>query len=209
MSKKGITILMFLFSVLSVHSQLSWNAKAGINLSNVTVWEGVDMKLGYQFGVGMDYYFNDHWGIQPSLMLISKGYKDKGDYSYPCNWDDVRLKSYNITENRVYLEMPVMLAYRFNVADNMKLVLNGGGYVSYGIAGKYKNEDTLEDDSKTKESNNTFSDGMEKFDAGIGAGITFEYKNKYTIGLIGEWGLKKIVANTKNRTYGLNIGYKF
>jgi len=203
MSKKGITVLLFLFSVLSVHSQLSWNAKAGMNLSNVTDWDDVDMKLGYQFGVGMDYYFNDHWGIQPSLMLISKGYKDKGDYSYPSDWEgDVEYKSYKSTENRVYLEMPVMLAYRFNVADNMKLVLNGGGYISYGIAGKYNKTYTFVDGSGFEDKADTFSGDKEKFDTGVGAGITFEYKSRYTVGLIGEWGLKKVIRNTQNRTYG-------
>ena len=45
---------------------------------------------------------------------------------------------FNHTMNRIYVEMPVMLAYRFTVSNTMKLVLNGGGYVSYGIDGKYK-----------------------------------------------------------------------
>ena len=80
MKKKLITTLLLLLVCLSGYSQISWNAKAGVNISNTINSGNVDFKPGYQFGFGMDYYFNDHWGIQPSLMLISKGYKIKGDY---------------------------------------------------------------------------------------------------------------------------------
>ena len=77
MKKKFITTLLLLLVCLSGYSQISWNAKAGINISNIINFGDVDFKPGYQVGVGMDYYFNDHWGVQPSLLLISKGYKDK------------------------------------------------------------------------------------------------------------------------------------
>jgi len=99
-----------------------------MNVSKITNYGVVDMKRGYQFGVGIDYYFTDSWGIQPSLMIISKGLKDKGDtcvgdrevygFYYPNAF-------YNWTINRMYIEMPVMLAYRFNVSNTMKLILNG------------------------------------------------------------------------------------
>jgi len=77
MKKKLATILLLLLVSLSGYSQMSWKVKAGVNISDITNWELADYKPGYQFGVGMDYYFNDHWGIQPSIMLISKGFKDQ------------------------------------------------------------------------------------------------------------------------------------
>lgn len=63
MKKKLITTLLLLLVCLSGYSQISWNAKAGINISNIINWGDVDFKPGYQVGVGMDYYFNDHWGF--------------------------------------------------------------------------------------------------------------------------------------------------
>lgn len=209
MNKKVTIVLLFLFSAFYSYSQLSWNAKAGMNLSRVTGYEDVDLKPGYQFGVGMDYFFTGHWGIQSSLMLISKGYKTKGNYNYPDEGDIIADK-YDRTDNRVYIELPVMLAYKFNITDQINLVLSGGGYVSYGIAGKHKNKITIRDGSKITDKYNTFSERTEKFDTGLGAGATLEFKNKYTIGLIGEWGLKSTIGDfSKNQTYGLNIGYKF
>jgi hypothetical protein len=203
-------IVLFLFCTLFVYGQVSWNVKAGMNLSRISGFGEVSMKPGYQFGIGMDYFFTVNWGIQPSLMLTSKGYKSNGDYYFPTWQENPRLlKSYDISENRIYIGLPVMLAYRFNISNNMKLVLNGGGYLGYGIAGKFKNINTLEDGSESKDIADTFGSGTERFDTGLGAGTTFEFKNRYTIGLFGEWGLKSAYWHSNNQACGLNVGYKF
>lgn len=204
---KNILLCFFLAYSASAFSQITWNAKAGVNVSKRTQIDA-DMKLGYQFGVGMDYYFSEHWGVQPSIMLITKGFKTKGNYNYPPEWDD-DLSKYNITENRIYLEVPIMLAYRFKVTENIKLVINGGAYASYGIGGKYKNKFTKKDGTTGNYDFDAFSSGSEKFDVGLGAGTTFEYLSKYTIGIIGEWGMKNTLGSSKNHTYGINLGYKF
>ena len=193
---------------MSGYSQISWNAKAGINISNIINFGDVDFKPGYQVGVGMDYYFNDHWGIQPSLMLISKGYKIKGDYPPFINKSE-QLKSYDITDNKVYVELPLLLTYRFNVSEKLKLIFSGGGYIAYGITGKFKNTNTLLDGSKRKDKVDSFSAGVEKFDTGLAAGAALEYNDKYSIGLSSDFGLKSTQARFKNRTYGLSFGYRF
>ena len=208
MKKKLATILLLLLVSLSGYSQMSWKVKAGVNISDITNWELADYKPGYQFGVGMDYYFNDHWGIQPSLMLISKGYKIKGDYPPFINKSE-QLKSYDITDNKVYVELPLLLTYRFNVSGKYKLIFSGGGYVGYGIAGKTKNTATLLDGSTRKEKMDSFSEGVEKFDTGLAAGATLEYKEKYSIGLSSDFGLQSTQSTFKNRTYGLTFGYRF
>lgn len=199
---KYITFFVLLISSISMFSQVSWNAKAGINMSKVTNQSNSDMKVGYQFGAGMDYYFNKHWGVQSSLLLITKGYKR--DYSLILKEEKV---NYSANDNRVYLELPISLAYKFSISEDFKLVINGGGYISYGIAGKYINNVKGYPESRIKE--NTFSSGTEKFDAGLTAGSTLEYLDKYTLGLIVDMGLKDSMGNSKNRTYGVNLGYTF
>ena len=210
MKKKLITTLLLLLVCLSGYSQISWNAKAGINISNIINFGDVDFKPGYQVGVGMDYYFNDHWGVQPSLLLISKGYKDKGDYYFPPFMENSeKLKSYDITDNKVYVELPLLLTYRFNVSAKLKLIFSGGGYIAYGITGKFKNTNTLLDGSKRKDKVDSFSAGVEKFDTGLAAGAALEYNDKYSIGLSSDFGLRTIDGRDKNRTYGLSFGYRF
>jgi hypothetical protein len=193
---------------MSGYSQISWNAKAGINISNIINWGEVDFKPGYQVGVGMDYYFNDHWGIQPSLMLISKGYKSKGN-NYSVYFHNIEQKSYELTDNKVYVELPLLLTYRFNVSEKFKLILSGGGYISYGVAGKFRYSETLLDGTSRKINVDSFSTGVEKFDTGLAANATLEYKDKYSIGLSSDFGLRSTQAHFKNRTYGLTFGYRF
>ena len=210
MKKKLITTLLLLLVCLSGYSQISWNAKAGVNISNTINSGNVDFKPGYQFGFGMDYYFNDHWGVQPSLLLMSKGYKKKGEYYFPPFMENSeKLKSYDITTHRVYVELPLLLTYRFNVSEKLKLIFSGGGYIAYGITGKFKNTNTLLDGSKRKDKVDSFSAGVEKFDTGLAAGATLEYKEKYSIGLSGDFGLQSTQSTFKNRTYGLSFGYRF
>jgi hypothetical protein len=228
MKKKIFTVTFLLISALNGYGQLSWNAKAGMNVSKITNYSEPTTKPGYQFGAGMDYYFTESWGLQPSLMIISKGVKGK-DYFYVGNDPGYQQPnaSFDYSENRIYLQMPLMLAYRINLSNSMKLVLNGGGYISYGIGGKFKRSFismrvdetmTFNGDDIYKEANNgndnTFAYGG-KFDFGLGAGTALELKNRYSISLFGEWGLKDaytyMISSQKirNQTYGLNIGYKF
>ena len=219
MNKKIIVTVLLLFSALYGYSQVSWNVKAGMNLSRITNYGDLGVKPGYQFGAGMDYFFTDHWGIQPSLMIISKGFKSTGT-GYRHFGDPIESPSsgwsFRETQDRLYVELPVMLAYRFNISNTVKFVLNGGGYIGYGIGGKYKGTNTHEDGSEVNFSFSTFSPDfgphgyeIERLDFGIGAGTVLEFKNRYTIGLTGEWGLKEVSGWSKNQTYGINVGYKF
>ena len=52
MKKLFVLVLVAMVSTVTF-AQISWNAKAGINMSKLTGGEGADMKVGYQLGVGM------------------------------------------------------------------------------------------------------------------------------------------------------------
>jgi len=228
MKKEILAIAVLLLFALCGYGQVSWNVKAGMNVSKVTNYSAMDsdsdMKPGYQFGVGLDYYFTNHWGIQPLLMIVSKGYKTQGDYYFHIG-DPLTEPLYGWsnkqTQDRIYLEMPVMLAYRINVSNSLKLVINGGGYVSYGIVGKHNVTNTSPEGSKDKWFFNIFElqphwGEIKKIDYGLGAGTALEFKNRYSVSLFGEWGLTSADTNVSswsrknaNHTYGLNIGYKF
>ena len=63
MKKLFVLVLVAMVSTVTF-AQISWNAKAGINMSKLTGGEGADMKVGYQLGVGMEYAFTDMWSVQ-------------------------------------------------------------------------------------------------------------------------------------------------
>lgn len=99
--KKSLLFVLFALVSMVSYSQISWNVKAGMNMSNITGDADTDLRIGFNAGVGMEYQFTDTWSIQPSLMFSQKGFK-LGDAK--CN--------------PLYLEVPVLAAARFAVTDN-------------------------------------------------------------------------------------------
>ena len=91
-----------------------------MNISNYTGDADLNAKIGFKLGGGFEYAFDNTWSLQPSLFLSTKGAKDGNSI------------------NAMYLELPVMAAARFNVADNTNIVVNAGPYLACGIAGKTK-----------------------------------------------------------------------
>ncbi|MEG0889077.1 MAG: porin family protein [Bacteroides sp.] len=183
--KKSILFVLFTFLSVTVFSQVTWNAKAGMNLSNYTGDNDMNAKVGFKIGGGLEYGFTDLWSLQPSLFVSTKGAK----------YDDATL-------NAVYLELPVMAAARINVADNTNIVISAGPYFAYGIGGKTSIGDHSVD---------TFGDdGLNRFDAGLGLGVAAEF-GKVVVGLDGQLGLAEVqkLGNPKNINFSITLGYKF
>lgn len=196
--KKGLIFVLFALVSIVSYSQVSWNAKVGMNMSNFTGDMDTDMKIGFNVGVGMEYQFTETWSIQPSLMFTQKG----GKYDI----DNETLKF-----NPMYLEIPVLAAARFAVADNQNIVVKAGPYFAFGIAGKVKVGDEKAD---------FFGDGddqygAKRFDCGVGVGVAYEI-GKFFVGLDGEFGFTNVidfkedgVSNPKNMNFSIGVGYKF
>ena len=76
MKKSVLTVLFALFCTMSF-AQLSFNVKAGLNLSSY-IGDNSDhskFKPGVRLGVGMEYQFTDIISLQPSLFFSQKGAK--------------------------------------------------------------------------------------------------------------------------------------
>lgn len=148
--KKCFLFMLFAMVSLAGFSQFKgWNAKVGMNLSSWTEDE-LDTKLGFRAGVGTEYMFSNIFSLQPSLFFSLKGCKasDEGEF------ENVQGKV-KLTVNQMYLELPVMLAARFNVANNTNLVITAGPYAGYGIGGK-TNVDVRVNNEKFKVKFNSF-----------------------------------------------------
>src|SRR5574344_563067 len=144
--KKSI-LLVVLFALVSVGSfaQVTPLVKGSLNLSNYygSDADGTKTLVGGRLGVGLEYQFNDLVSLQPTLYLSHKGAKI-GD------------SNVNIKRHAWYLEMPIDVQLRFNVAQNTNLTVAAGPYVAYGIFGKTK----LSGSSATESSWNTFGDDV-------------------------------------------------
>ena len=172
--------------------------------SNFTGDLDVSAKVGVKLGVGMEYAFNDTWLLQPSLFLSQKGAK----FSATVSGDEADVKF-----NAMYFELPIMMAARFNVANNTNIVVSAGPYMAYGVGGKTRTKMRI-GGAKTDIKENTFgSDAFDRFDAGLGVGVAAEF-GRIIVGLDGQFGLVKLMdmnidSNPKNINCAITLGYKF
>lgn len=191
MKKFLMTAVLGMFA-LAGFSQVKWDVKFGMNFSNMTKFEDTKALPGFQLGVGMDYGFSESWSLQSGLMISSKGYKYDGFKARP-----------------IYLDIPILAAYKFNISDNTKFVINAGPYLAFGLGGKYKIDGV-------DESEKVFGDnGWNRFDLGIQYGIGLEISEHYLVNLTGQngficpWDTEEGEDKCKNMTFSIGVGYRF
>ncbi len=166
------------------------------------------------------------YGIQlansrPIWLEAGAFYSEKGGKSYNNLHADIVDR---ITCRLTYIEIPVVIKYGFDVADDLYIQPFFGGFLSMGIAGKTKvftkdERYRVAKDSyssiSVRDNNNidqTVYDGVGRFDAGLRLGCGVEYRILYAeIGM--EFGLANIGNDDFNsvRTQNLfvNIGVNF
>mgnify|MGYP003191718350 CR=1 FL=1 len=183
--KKSILTVLFALICTMGFSQVSFNVKAGLNLSSY-IGENSDhseFKPGARIGVGMEYQFNDMISLQPSLFFSQKGAKYSSGFDGNIIDADADVKI-----NQLYLELPVNVQFRFNIADNTNLVIATGPYLACGVGGKAKFD----------------------VDAGWNIGLGVEF-GKILVGLDTQLGFCKVMDGDAphNANIGITLGYKF
>jgi opacity protein-like surface antigen len=198
MKKFLMTAVLGMFA-LAGFSQVKWDARVGMNFSNMTKFENTKALPGFQLGVGMDYGFSENWSLQSGLMISSKGYKVK-DYA------KVR---------PIYLDIPILAAYKFNISDNTKFVINAGPYLAFGLGGKCKFDEG--GDYKLFKGEDGEDAKYSRFDLGIQYGIGLEIGDHYLVNLTGQNGFISPFDypdgydgdKPKNMTFSIGVGYRF
>lgn len=193
-----MTAVLGMFA-LAGFSQVKWDAKVGMNFSNMTKFDDTKALPGFNLGVGMDYGFSENWSLQSGLMISSKGYKVK-DYA------KVR---------PIYLDIPILAAYKFNISDNTKFVINAGPYLAFGLGGKCKFDEG--GDYKLFKGEDGEDAEYSRFDLGIQYGIGLEIGDHYLVNLTGQNGFISPFDypdgydgdKPKNMTFSIGVGYRF
>ena len=224
--KKLLTLL--LVSIVSTslsysqESKFSLGVKAGLGVSKLDIKDfDSDAKLGYRFGVVVEYQLDNNFFIQSGLDLVSKGTKNKFYEEGDINGDGISgdYMHTKLTWNAVYLELPILAGYDLNVTNNFKVRFMAGPYLAYGVGGKLtaKTNGQLMQSSgvpiefSEKEKINTFSsETLKRFDMGLLGAVGAEYdKFQLTVGY--EYGLLNISQGT-NSIHNMNgfvtLGYR-
>lgn len=121
-------------------------------------------------------------------MFTSKGFKVKDAFK----------------ARPIYLDIPILAAYKFNISDNTKFVINAGPYLAFGLGGKVKYDGG--GDEKV-----FGDDGWKRFDLGIQYGIGLELSDRYLINLTGQNGFIDVAdgGDAKNMSFAIGVGYRF
>lgn len=196
-----IIIGMIICTNVSAQLPVSFGVKAGVNLSEIQKLED-KLKVGFNVGLTVDLQVSDDFYVMSGLELTTKG--AKGDSYAVADQAGVIFK--DVTLNSMYLQLPVHVGYKLEVAPTVKLVFRAGPYLAYGIGGKIKG------DAGTKKlDEDFFGDGVNRFDFGVGGAVGAEFIDKITVSLGADQGLTKIIkdGDQKNRCAHISVGYKF
>ena len=204
--KKFLLLLCCGFAASSAFAQLpTFGIRGGVNFAELSASNGnVSVSTGsttsFAVGVFGDFKVGDI-SIQPALNYTGKGGNiDDGDGNV------VDIKTY-------YLQVPVNLVYHIPAAFG-KVYFGAGPYVGYGLSGKAKSTVGGSSDSEDI----TFGSGpddIKRTDFGLNGIAGFEFKGGLILGVNYDLGLTSINnentdnTSTKNRVFGVSIGFKF
>lgn len=189
MLKQNIILLFALIMMVgALHAQVRPGIKLGYNLSGVMADyagttklnpaaagypDNFHMRSGFQAGLIADCPLNDTWAIQPGVRFTNQGFTDK----YTSSGKATRRFSL------YYLQVPLYVQYRLNIAEETNLLFQAGPYAGFGLFGrqryslKGKSRDLTDDQKKITFGNGTSEDIHNSFDYGVSAGVGVEFFN--------------------------------
>ena len=166
---------MLIGSALTVKGQteesvrrVSWQVKAGVGGAYLAGGvSNIDVQFGYHVGGGADIALskNGVWRLQPTLQYSQKGFSFGGYYGN----EQIMPADYDTKFH--YLEMPVQMAARLRLGEDVFLTFHFGPYVAYGL--NAKTTMTITD----MDSHDTFSGHFSK--PCVFNGIAYDKENRH------------------------------
>ena len=188
--KRLFSLVCVAMLTIAASAQITWNAKAGFGAA--TCWgddtNNLKTHTVAKIGVGLEYPLNQNWSLMPSLEFALKGF-------------EIKDPGLNTKLDLYYLQIPVVAAYRINLSDSWNMTLKAGPYVGYAVSDKFE---LIYNGQKQ-----TGDAGVKKFDAGLDAGVDFEY-HRFVFGAEYEIGfLDMYDMSIKNMAFYVTVGWKF
>ena len=211
------------FSTEKSENPISFGVRAGININHFGGDIDFDAQVGFRVGVVADIPIFESLHFEPGLYFSTR----------PCERSEAYLNGLNsyawtVKYSPSYLELPLLLSYRYNFNENWGIRVNFGPYVAYALGGKAKYSNTKGDFesgklfSKYKDEYGDEREGpLKRFDCGlvIGTGVTFKnflLEAGYQIGLTNfnnedgfYVGPNEDDATIKNSGVYIQLGYNF
>lgn len=228
--KRNILLVLFFICAACGYAQVKLNVQGGAGMSSITEISDYSPKVGYRFGVGLEFPLSTQWALQTGVQVLNRNYQlDEVYKGVMADGDkdvDLALEAEE-SINAVYLQIPVKAVYTLPLFKQSALRFSGGLYAAYGIAGKFHATSDLYSSSKIdvedlifnsvyipqtpthitiKTNGNTFwKEGLNRFDMGLSLGVDYSYKNIFA-GLGFEYGILPISDNFTNNPLSVMLG---
>ena len=215
---------LFAICLGMILSLTAWAQTAQIKVGGGFASQYSDKKIvgAFKFGVGYEYEFDQHWTINPALVLSGKGWKDKdvlvndldgeGEPKLDENGNPIMSRMGRSTTAN-YLEIPVLFNYYIRTGEARYVVIGAGPYVACGLWGKQetKGDGRRQGAEKLYYEDHTFDlDGAHRFDAGVQAAVGYQFPMGIVLGVEADFGLTKFSSESGRNISGLvSLTYSF
>lgn len=200
--KNLITLLLMIIGI-NISAQNAWGLKAGANLSTINdKFIDYDFKTGLYAGAFYNIKFAKQLAFQPEILLSFQGAKAKNEaFQEIVNGNTVNLGTYDIENELMYLQIPLMLKYYFIPKLNFEV----GPQIGFAL----KNEITLQ----SPEIGTQNTDVDSNVELGINLGLECEFYEGIQVGFRYNKGLTKIRKDSEhkndNTVFSLGLSYSF
>ena len=183
------------------------------SLSSDDVNFDMNSRTGLNFGAVYGLQLANSTPLWAEFGLL---YTEKGGENNDFNSDvDINNIKYNysqkVTTRLSYLQVPIVVKYAFDLADDLYLQPFLGGYLALGICGKTKEYGTTAPIEMERDSHSSY-DYFKRFDGGLRVGCGIEYQMVYAEAGF-DFGLANISDNdfdaTHTRSFFVNVGVNF
>ena len=187
-----------------------YGLRLGLSIASLSS-DYVNFDMGTRTGLN----FGAVYGLQlanstPLWLEFGALYSEKGGEN--TNFVNASNPSGNYTEKVTtrlsYIEVPVVVKYSLDLADDLYLQPFLGGYLAMGIGGKTKHYGYSD---QTRDSHSSY-DYFKRFDGGLRVGCGLEYQMVYAEAGF-DFGLANICDNdfdaTHTRSFFVNVGVNF
>ena len=193
-----------------------WGVRVGLNVASVsgsTAWNEASSKSRASFHVGVAY---EHVLANKLPLYLETGlYLSGRGGSF-----ELKEAGYSEKQNMLYLQLPVVVSWHFNIKDKVSIQPAFGVYYGYGISGKSKA--MQKDGGETYKYNEKLfkkEDGSQPYkhsDLGLRLAVGVTIHQRYYAGLGYDFGLMNINKETDsddpvvhNNSFYISVGYNF
>ncbi|MFC4634243.1 porin family protein [Dokdonia ponticola] len=182
-TKLLVVVIGLFFSInLDAQNDFKIGINVGLNYPDIRGNEFAkfnNFKVGYLFGVSLDYYLKENLSIKANVNFETKIREFELTF-FDNQAQEIGTQNYN--EVFEYINIPILLKYEFG---NSKFFVNGGPFLNYLLSNKI-DEDYPNDDSRLVTQQKKIDFGLS---AGIGTNLSLNEKNDLVIELRNDLGI--------------------